>query len=66
MISEATSAEFERSIGVRPRSFKLTAAGFLERLVFVSLLGLMVLSAIPYGTSQQWWKALFVCGVFIL
>ena len=62
----ATSAEFDRGIGVRPRSFKLTAASFLEQLVYVSLLGLIVLSAIPYGTSQPWWKALFVCGVFVL
>lgn len=45
---------------------KLRFAGVLGQIVFVSLLCLVVLTAIPYGTSQPWWIALFVCGVFAL
>lgn len=32
--------------------------------VFISLLFLIVLTAIPYGTAEAWWKALFVCAIF--
>jgi len=39
-------------------------AGLLSKLIFVALLALIVLAALPYGTAQPWWKALFVCGVF--
>ena len=45
---------------------KLRVAGVLSRTVFYSLLCLIILAAIPYGTSQPWWKALFVCAVFAL
>lgn len=41
-------------------------ARVVGQIVFVSLLCLVVLTAIPYGTSQPWWIALFVCGVFAL
>jgi O-antigen ligase len=44
----------------------LGVASILSKIVFVSLLGLIVLTAIPYGTSHAWWKALFVCVVFTL
>ncbi|MGI9065948.1 MAG: O-antigen ligase family protein [Pyrinomonadaceae bacterium] len=33
---------------------------------FYSLLALIALVAIPYGTAEPWWKALFQCMVFIL
>jgi len=45
---------------------KLGVARVLSSIVFVSLLGLIVLTAIPYGTSQAWWEAFFVCVVFTL
>lgn len=35
----------------------------LDRALFGSLLLLICLAAIPYGTSQPWWKALFICFV---
>jgi O-antigen ligase len=44
----------------------LGVASILSKIVFVSLLGLIVLTAIPYGTSHAWWKALFICVVFTL
>jgi O-antigen ligase len=40
-------------------------ARFLNRLIYVSLLVLIV-TAIPYGTVQPWWIAAFECAVFVL
>ncbi|MEP6569150.1 MAG: O-antigen ligase family protein [Acidobacteriota bacterium] len=56
---EATAPD-ERAAG------RSRLASILGTTVFVSLLALIVLTAIPYGTSQPWWKAAFVCAVFIL
>ena len=36
----------------------------LSKAVFVALVGLVVIAAIPYGTVEPWWKAAFVCAVF--
>lgn len=47
-------------------SLKLRVAKVLGQIIFVSLLCLIALTAVPYGTSQAWWLALFVCIVFIL
>src|SRR6202521_1426615 len=47
-------------------SLKQRAAHVLGTIVFISLLGLLVLTAIPYGTAEAWWKAFFVCVVFAL
>jgi len=65
-MSQVTTAEISagRLEGSVPR--KLSVAGVLSQTVFVSLLGLIALTAIPYGTSQAWWEALFVCAVFTL
>lgn len=40
--------------------------GMIDRIVFYSLLALIPLAAIPYGTVEPWWKALFQCLVFAL
>jgi hypothetical protein len=45
---------------------RLRVAVFLNRAVFGSLVGLMVLTAVPYGTAEPWWKAVFVCLIFII
>lgn len=42
------------------------ASNILGTIVFASLLGLLVLAAIPYGTAEAWWKALLVCFVLAL
>lgn len=44
----------------------LRVASILGTTVFISLLCLIVLTAIPYGTSQPWWIAAFVALVFVL
>jgi O-antigen ligase len=66
-MSQATMTEsMDGRATAPPRSLKLTVAKVLDKAVFVSLLCLIVITAIPYGTSQPWWEALFVCAVFIL
>ena len=39
---------------------------FLERLIFYGLLFITALSAIPYGTVEPWWIAVFECVVLAL
>jgi len=51
----------EGSTPARMRAIRILSAG-----VFFSLLGLIVLAAIPYGTAAPWWKALFVSAVLVL
>jgi O-antigen ligase len=38
----------------------------LNKLVFGALVFLIVITPIPYGTVEPWWKAAFVCGVFAI
>ena len=39
---------------------------FLERLIFYGLLVVTALAAIPYGTVEPWWIAVFECAVLSL
>jgi O-antigen ligase len=38
----------------------------LDRVVFYGLLASIALAAIPYGSVQPWWTALFECMIFLL
>jgi putative inorganic carbon (HCO3(-)) transporter len=38
----------------------------LNRIVFGALVALIIITAIPYGTVEPWWKAAFVCAVFAI
>lgn len=38
----------------------------LDSIVFVCLLGLTILSVIPYGLVDAWWEAAFECAVFAI
>jgi O-antigen ligase len=38
----------------------------LSKLIFGALIVLIVLTPIPYGTVEPWWKAAFVCAVFAI
>lgn len=38
----------------------------LDQMIFFSLLAIIALSAIPYGTVEPWWEALFECSIFAL
>lgn len=39
---------------------------YLDPIVFYTLLTIIVLSAVPYGTIEPWWKAVFQCAIFAL
>lgn len=41
-------------------------ANRLDRGIFFALLALIALSAVPYGTVEPWWQALFELAVFTL
>lgn len=41
-------------------------AQLFDGIVFCCLLGLIVLAAIPYGTVDIWWEAVFECAVFAI
>jgi len=45
---------------------KSRVATILSRTVFLSLLSLIVLTAIPYGTTQPWWIAACVAAIFVI
>src|SRR6185436_6599549 len=62
-MSQSITADF--AMGAE-RTTSIRIARLLNRVVFVSLLVLLAGSAIPYGTVEPWWKATFVCGVFII
>lgn len=47
-------------------TFRLRLARVLGIVVFAGLLALLVITAIPYGTAEAWWKAFFVCAAFAL
>jgi len=38
----------------------------LNKLVFATLVILIVIAPIPYGTVEAWWKAAFVCAIFAI
>jgi len=65
-MSQATIDELDARTVADTASLKFSVAKVLDRTVFVSLLCLFVITAIPYGTTQAWWEALFVCAVFLL
>ncbi len=60
------SFEIDASVLPRRSISQSKTASVLSNIVFSSLLGLIFLSFIPFGTSQPWWKALFICVVFTL
>lgn len=36
----------------------------LEKIIFAALVLVVVITPIPYGTVEPWWKAVFICAVF--
>src|SRR6267378_3439373 len=62
-MAQAGVAEF---IPVSQKAATLRIADLLSKGIFGALLGLIVLTTIPYGTVEPWWKAVFACLVFAL
>lgn len=58
-----TSFEF---VGWKTDSLAGQVVVLLDRVVFYSLLTLIVVLAIPYGAVEAWWEAIFECVVFAL
>lgn len=38
----------------------------LNKLIFAALVALIIVTPIPYGTVEPWWKAAFICAVFVI
>jgi O-antigen ligase len=64
-MAQAITTEVARTVDHRVAG-KSRVGSVLGQIVFVALLCLIVITAIPYGTSQAWWIALFVCAIFTL
>ncbi|HEV7799113.1 MAG TPA: O-antigen ligase family protein [Pyrinomonadaceae bacterium] len=65
-MSQATTAELHAADVTGRAALKLRVAAVFAKTVFLALLCLIVLTAIPYGTSQPWWIAAFVSIIFTL
>lgn len=59
-MSDAVAVSF---VPVDELPVRLRIAALLDGALFGSLVLLVCLAAIPYGTSHPWWRALFVCFV---
>jgi len=62
----APNSAIEQRVEVEDRFSQLSIARSLGRVIFVSLLITIALTAIPYGSVQPWWVALFECIIFSL
>src|SRR4029453_6204859 len=58
-------ATFNTFLPINELPVRLRIAALLHRGLFGFLLALVCLTASPYGTSQPWWKALFICSVLL-
>jgi O-antigen ligase len=45
---------------------RLRIADLLSKGIFLLLLILITLAAVPYGTFEPWWKSAFICVIFFL
>ncbi len=59
-------ASIAESLAAPAAPVKVRATAVFGGIVFYSLLGLLVIAVVPYGSAEMWWKAFFVCGVFTL
>jgi O-antigen ligase len=60
-MTQATVIDFVRHEEPRTR---VRLADLLSKAIFGMLLFLIVVAPIPYGTTEPWWKAVFVCFIF--
>lgn len=64
--ADARVSTAESLPGLDTASAKVRISRILSGAIFFSVLGLIVITAIPYGTVEAWWKAFFICAVFVL
>ena len=65
-MSQAATMRVEAIVEPARPARQTRVATVIGKVVFGSLLGLIVVTAIPYGTTQPWWRAAFVCALFML
>ena len=65
-IGSTNESTESRPLALKNRSTRLSVARALDHVIFFSLLVTIALTAVPYGTVQPWWIALFECVVFFL
>ena len=63
MVQVSTTATVQPEVATVRRH---VIAAVLSKAVFGSLLALIVLMAIPYGTADPWWKGIFSSLIFLL
>lgn len=59
MLIELAEPSVHRSARERPTRL-------LDKTIFLALLATITLTAVPYGTIEPWWEALFECAVLTL
>lgn len=62
----AEQASLSRARAARPHAAENPPLALTGRMIFVALLGLVALAAVPYGSAELWWEALFACAIFAL
>ena len=63
--SRREETDTERRVPVEP-STASRIVRYLDPFIFYALLAIVALTAIPYGTFEPWWKAVFQCAIFAL
>ena len=63
--SRREETDTERRVPVEP-STASRIVRYLDPFIFYALLAIVALTAIPYGTFEPWWKAVFQCAIFTL
>nr|AFK79143.1 membrane protein [uncultured bacterium F39-01] len=54
------------SIPLEKRAARLQPASLLSKGIFGALVLLIFAAAVPYGTAEPWWKAMFICATFAI
>jgi tetratricopeptide (TPR) repeat protein len=62
-VQERPSELAQSSVGLSARE---RTSHLLDRVIFLTLLALIPLTAIPYGTVEEWWESLFESIIFAL
>jgi O-antigen ligase len=61
-----SNANIQIPSGSEPSRSSTRNSRLLRAIIFYSILALVALVAIPYGSVEPWWRALFQCAVFVL
>jgi len=54
------------SMPLERRATRLQLASLLSKVIFGALVLLIFAAAVPYGTAEPWWKAMFICATFTI